>query len=166
MPLILSTMLVLIVFPPSRTYLFPPAPIAAISGKTGTVQVPKAGHLGSKNSLTGAAESYKGEAVEQEASNFTAGLASLAVGTATGAGAPSAQENVDEPGEEKEIADGLPDPTQMASGASEAQSKAAGEKAAKHDKTKKPVENAIWEKARPTMHIIGDIANGWERFGK
>jgi len=26
------------------------------------------------------------------------------------------------------------------------------------------VEIAMWEKARPAMHIVGDIADGWERF--
>lgn len=24
----------------------------------------------------------------------------------------------------------------------------------------------MWEKARPVMHVIGEVSDGWERFGK
>lgn len=33
-----------------------------------------------------------------------------------------------------------------------------------HDKTKQPMEDAMWSKMRPAMHAIGDIADGWERI--
>ena len=36
---------------------------------------------------------------------------------------------------------------------------------ASHDKTKEPMADAMWSKARPVMHAIADIADGWERFG-
>jgi hypothetical protein len=35
-----------------------------------------------------------------------------------------------------------------------------------HDKTKVPMQEAMWKQLRPIMHIVGDIADGWERFGK
>ena len=58
-PLFSATLLALIVYPPSRDFLFPPAPLALVSTKTGGVQKPKAGVLGSTDSATGAPENYK-----------------------------------------------------------------------------------------------------------
>jgi hypothetical protein len=83
-PLLLSTLIVLIVYPPSREVLFPPAPVALVSAKTGGVQKPKAGVLGSIDSATGAPENHKGEAVEAEASNFVNSIASVALSSASG----------------------------------------------------------------------------------
>jgi hypothetical protein len=83
MPLVFLTLITLITYPPCRPVLFPPAPIAIVSGKGG-VQKPKAGVLGSHDSATGAPENHKGEAVEQEASNFVNGIASVALSSATG----------------------------------------------------------------------------------
>lgn len=53
-------LLLLILYPPSRPFLFPPAPLAAVSTKHGTLQTPSAGTLGSSDSLTGAPEAHKG----------------------------------------------------------------------------------------------------------
>src|SRR5688572_28625678 len=64
MPLISLTLIILIMYPPAREIMFPPAPIALVSSKGG-VQKPKAGTLGSTDSATGAPENHKGEAVEQ-----------------------------------------------------------------------------------------------------
>jgi len=58
-PTIIAFLIVLIVYPPARTYCFPPAPIALIDSKTGGVKKPTAGVLGSDNSLTGAPRSTK-----------------------------------------------------------------------------------------------------------
>ena len=62
-------LVVLILHPPARDFLFPHAPPALIDGWTGGVKKPMAAVLGS-DSLTGAPESYPGEAVEQEAHSF------------------------------------------------------------------------------------------------
>lgn len=83
MPLFFGLITLLLASPRARKVLFPPAPLAAISAKTGEAKVPKSGQLGS-DGLTGAAESYKGEAVEQEASNVVGSVAHLAVSTAIG----------------------------------------------------------------------------------
>ena len=64
MPLVFTTVIVLIVYPPSRSILFPPAPLALVNASTGGVQTPKAGVLGSHDSATGAPEKHQGEAVE------------------------------------------------------------------------------------------------------
>ncbi|KAI6709726.1 hypothetical protein JHW43_007748 [Diplocarpon mali] len=112
-PTIIAFLLVLVIYPPARSYCFPPAPIALIDFKTGGVKKQAAGVVGSDNSLTGAPEKDQGEAVEQEASNFASGA--------------------------------IPNSVQ--------------------DKTKEPISAAMWSKTRPVMHAIGDISDGWERFG-
>ncbi|KAL0467866.1 hypothetical protein QR685DRAFT_573996 [Neurospora intermedia] len=124
MPLITGVIIALIVHPPTRELLFPPAPIALVDSKTGGVQKPWAGTVGSKDSATGAPENHKGEAVEQEADNLVHGLAELAVSSAAG----------------KHPAGDV------------------------QDKTKKPMELAMWAKLRPVMQVIGNISDNWERL--
>lgn len=60
---------------------------------------------------------------------------------------------------------GVPDPTAVAIGASGARAKATGgSTVVKHDKTKAPVENAMWAQMRPFMHGLADVTDTWERF--
>jgi Protein of unknown function (DUF3292) len=161
-PTIIAFVMVLIVYPPSRTYSFPPAPLALISGKTGGVQKPAAGVLGSDDSLTGAPEKHQGEAVEQEASNFVNSFASIAISSAAG---KHPQGDPHDEGQSK-LESNAPDPSDIAIGASDAKEKAAGgEPNTIHDKTKEPMSAAMWSKTRPIMHGIAGIADGWERFG-
>lgn len=160
MPSILLALVVLIVYPPSRKVLFPPAPIALVDTETGGVQKPKAGVLGSHDSLTGAPERYRGEAVEQEASNLVTGGVSVAVGSAARKHDPAVPD--DAPLEET-----VPDPTDIASATADMQHAAqGGVPSPKHDKTKKPMTDAVWKKMKPIMHILGDITDTYERFGK
>ncbi|PSK55853.1 hypothetical protein B9Z65_4731 [Elsinoe australis] len=160
-PLFTVTLITLVVYPPSRELLFPPAPIALVSNKTGGVQKPKAGVLGSTDSATGAPENHKGEAVEAEASNFVNSIASVALASASGKHPQS-----NPPGKGDDPDSSVPDPTSIAMGASSARVKVAGGKAgADHDKAKVPVENAMWTKMRPIMHGIADVSDTWERFG-
>ena len=152
-------MIVLIVYPPSRPFLFPPAPLALVDSKTGGVQTPKSGVLGSHDSATGAPEKHKGEAVEQEAHNFVTGIGSIALSSAAG------KHEQGDPDQDPVNAS-VPDPTKMATAGAEAKvSAGGGSPTPKHDKTKQPMEDAMWLKMRPIMHVIGDIADGWERFG-
>lgn len=159
-PTLFSTLIVLITVPRSRTLLFPPAPLALVDSKTGGVQKPKAGVLGSHDSVTGAPEKHQGEAVEQEASNLVSGIASVAISSAAGK-----HEQADP--EDDPIDAAVPDPTAIASSAADAKDQAAGgAPSAKHDKTKQPMEQAVWAKTRPVMHALGDVADGWERIAK
>ncbi|KAF1978651.1 hypothetical protein BU23DRAFT_449367 [Bimuria novae-zelandiae CBS 107.79] len=160
-PALSLALVALIVYPPVRSIMFPPAPIALVSAKTGGVQKPKAGVLGSHDSATGAPENHKGEAVEQEASNFVSGIASVALSSATGK-----HPQGEPPAEDDSSADStVPDPTSIASAAADAQAKAAGGTPSKtHDKTKVPMETAMWTKMRPIMHGIADATDTWERF--
>lgn len=162
-PVSFVTIIVLITVPEARDYLFPPVPIALIDSKTGGVQTPKAGVLGSHDSVTGAPENYKGEAVEQEASNLISGVTSVALSSAAGRhdqGDPEGGK-----GESKRLDKNAPDPTAMAGNLADAASSASGGQPGAHqDKTKEPMEQAIWAKMRPVMHVVGDVADGWERF--
>jgi len=162
-PTIIAFIMVLIVYPPARGYCFPPAPIALIDSKTGGVKKPTAGVLGSDNSLTGAPEKHQGEAVEQEASNFVNSFASIALSSAAG------KHPQGDPHDGEEGASGLedrsPDPTNLVHGAAAAKEKTAGgEPSPAHDKTKEPMSAAMWSKTRPIMHVLADVADGWERF--
>ncbi|TVY26752.1 hypothetical protein LHYA1_G004408 [Lachnellula hyalina] len=162
-PMIVSFVIVLIVYPPARTYCFPPAPIALIDSKTGGIKKPTAGVLGSDNSLTGAPEKHEGEAVEQEASNFVNGFTSIALSSAAGKH-PQGDPHGEEEGASS-LEDSAPDPTNMAMHAADAKDKSSGGNPnAKHDKTKEPMSAAMWSKTRPVMHAIADISDGWERF--
>jgi len=162
-PMIVSFVIVLIVYPPARTYCFPPAPIALIDSKTGGIKKPTAGVLGSDNSLTGAPEKHEGEAVEQEASNFVNGFTSIALSSAAGKH-PQGDPHGEEEGASS-LEDSAPDPTNMVMHAADAKDKSSGGNPnAKHDKTKEPMSAAMWSKTRPVMHAIADISDGWERF--
>lgn len=152
MPTALLLLVVLILFPQSRTTLFPPAPIALVSSESGGIQKPRAGVLGSQDSVTGAPERYRGEAVEQEASNLVDSVASVAVGTIV----PDApMENT------------ISDATDTISQFGDSRASASGKiPSTKHDKTKKPMIDAVWEKVKPFMHILGEITDTYECFGK
>ena len=159
-PTMLTLMIVLIAVPESRPLLFPPAPLALVDSKTGGVQKPKAGVLGSHDSATGAPEKHQGEAVEQEASNLVSGIATVAMSSAVG------RHDQGEP-EDSSLDKAAPDPTRFADVAADSKTSATatgGIAEEKHDKTKQPMEEAIWAKMRPAMHALGDVADGWERF--
>ncbi|KAK7712745.1 hypothetical protein SLS57_007699 [Botryosphaeria dothidea] len=163
-PLFSATLIALIAYPPSRDFLFPPAPLALVDGKTGGVQKPKAGVLGSHDSATGAPENHKGEAVEQEASNFFNGIASVTLSSVAGKHPQS--DPTTEDGSSAPQGSAVPDPTAIAVGAANAKDATSGAKPdAHHDKTKVPMETAMWSKMRPIMHGIAELTDTWERFG-
>ncbi|KAI9704357.1 MAG: hypothetical protein M1836_007220 [Candelina mexicana] len=158
-PLYIVTTIILIAYPPARAILFPPAPLALVDSNTGGVKTPSAGMLGSHDSATGAAEKHKGEAVEQEAHNFVSSFGAIALSSAAGKNPHTEAE------EDESVDKSVPDPTNVALHASNARvSTKGGSSTTKHDKTKQPMEATMWIKARPVMHVIADIADGWERF--
>ncbi|EIN07549.1 hypothetical protein PUNSTDRAFT_45120 [Punctularia strigosozonata HHB-11173 SS5] len=161
MPVTFTLILVLVAFPPSRSFLFPPAPLASISAAHGGLQKPPAGQLHSKDTLTGAPEAYKGEALENEASDFVSGFASLAVGTAVGKG-PEEEKQAEQEGDTSVV----PDPTSVAMDAGHAKEVASGKKAkGNNNATKEPVQDALWAQARPVMRALDDACDVWETFG-
>lgn len=95
-PAFLTFLWVLVVFPKARAMAFPPAPIALVDTVSGDLTKPNAGILGSVDSITGAPESMKGEAVENESSNFVTGLAGIGVNFMSSGdvhGEPNTEEN-------------------------------------------------------------------------
>jgi len=127
-----------------RSTLFPPAPLALMDYKTGGVAKPTAGVLGSVDSATGAPENYKGEAVENEASNFVAGLGAIALNILTD---EDPQHDNDQ--KSSHISDALPAPNEAAVAVAVAKDKAAGVSIPSLDKTKKPMEEVMWSYTRP-----------------
>jgi hypothetical protein len=158
-PLMTVTLIALIVYPKARSTLFPPAPLALVDSKSGGVQKPKSGVLGSHDSVTGAPENYKGEAVEQEASNFVTGIGSIALSSAIG---KHPQGELESDGDAPH--DAVPDPTAITTAAAVSQEKAGGAGHPAKDKTKVPMEAAMWSKMRPAMHSLSEVADTWERF--
>ncbi|KAF4988987.1 hypothetical protein FGRMN_9423 [Fusarium graminum] len=155
-PIIILFLMTLIWYPEARDICFPGAPPSLIDPKTGGVKKPAAGVLASDDSVTGAPEKHKGEAVEQEAHSFVTSLSTIVVSTAAGK----------HPQTDPDDDSAAPDPTKLTEEATEARQKATGENPhAEHNRAKKPVSEAVWAKARPTMHLLADFVDTWERFG-
>ncbi|KAL2752393.1 hypothetical protein ACRALDRAFT_1065534 [Sodiomyces alcalophilus JCM 7366] len=159
-PTLLTFLVVLIVYPPSRAYCFPPAPPSVVNSATGGVKKPASGVLASADSVTGAPEKHSGEAVEQEAHSFVSSISSLVVSTAAG------KHPQGDPPSDPAASAAAPDPADASMDLVDAKDKAAGEEpGTHHDKTKKPVSEAIWVKARPAMRMMADFVDTYERFG-
>ncbi|OOF99961.1 hypothetical protein ASPCADRAFT_161319 [Aspergillus carbonarius ITEM 5010] len=158
-PTFFSLLIVLVISPESRSSLFPPAPIALVDKDTGGVQKPKAGVLGSHDSVTGAPENMKGEAAEQEASNLIASVASVAVGSVAGKhdqGTP----------EDAPIESSVPDAMEIVTNAADAQTAADGEATDEtHDKTRQPMKDTVYNAANISMRVLSDIIDTYERLG-
>lgn len=153
-PLSVATLIALIVHPPTRAMLFPPIPLAATDAKSGGIKEPSSGSLAS-HSMTGAPEAQPGEAVEQEAHNFVSGFGAIAISSAAG-----------KPHNDLDSAKDAPDPTNAAIKAADAKDNAEGGSGVAKQATKKPMEEAMWENARPFMQYVGAAADTWERFAK
>ncbi|KAF8470718.1 hypothetical protein BDZ91DRAFT_847019 [Kalaharituber pfeilii] len=157
-PLSLLLLILLIVYPPTRTILFSPAkPLSTTSATTGASKLPPTGVApGSHDSLTGAPETQPGEAVEQEAHNFVSGFGAIAISSAAG----KPHDDLGDPKREEKI----PDPTAAATRAADIKDVVEGSEGVAKKATKRPVEEAMWEGARPVMQAVGSIADMWERI--
>lgn len=160
-PAFFAALIALVIYPPCRSMMFPPAPIPLVDKSTGGVQKPKAGVLGSHDSITGAPEKFKGEAAEQEASNLVASVASVAVGSAVG------KHDQGVPDEDAPLEKNVPDAMDIVSDSADAQSAAQGEiPSATHDKTRQPTKESVMNAAKMSMRVISDITDTYEKFGK
>ncbi|KAJ7627080.1 hypothetical protein FB45DRAFT_979639 [Roridomyces roridus] len=156
-PTLVAAILLLILYPPSRTILFPPAPLALIDPVSGGVQKPRAGILGSTDTATGSPEQHKGEAAEAEAAHFVTSLASVAIAS------PSSNPPQSDVIQGDKI---IPDPSDIISEARNAQTKSEAGNPAKgvHDKAKAPMEEAVWTQLRPIFHAVGAVTDTYERI--
>jgi hypothetical protein len=154
-------LIILILSSRARVVLFPPAPLALVDYTTGGIAKPQAGVLGSTDSATGAPESHKGEAVENEASNFVTCIATIATITLTG-NDPQEDPKTDRAG----VADFMPGPDSIPRTVAVAKDKASGVVEPSQDKTKVPMEKAMWDGMRQLIHAICVISDTWERVAK
>lgn len=115
-------------------------------------------------SLTGAAEAHKGEAVENEASNFVNGIATAVMATSVG---KAPESDADQSSKKTKLDTALPDPTALTMAGGEAKGRTAGELPTEdHNKAKDPMVDAIWKGMRPLMHGLEDFCDNYERMGK
>ncbi|KAK5989347.1 hypothetical protein PT974_10865 [Cladobotryum mycophilum] len=155
-PTVFGFLMVLVLHTPSRHFCFPPVPPSIIDSKTGGVKKPSAGVLATDDTVTGAPEKHEGEGVEQEAHSFVNSMATVVISTTAGK----------HPQGDAYDDNTAPDPTQLAEDLSKARDKTDGEEAtSEHDKTRKPISDAVWSKAGPAMHLISELVDTWERFG-
>lgn len=152
MPILFTLLLTLILYPPSRPLLFPPAPLSLTSTTTGGLIHPRSGVLATADTVTGAPEAHPGESLEREAANFVASIAQIALSAAAGEN-PKANED-------------MPDPFHAATGAVDTKRHDEDKLPGSMDRTRKPVEDMMWEIMKPVMKIVGDISDLWERFAK
>ncbi|KAJ3998810.1 hypothetical protein F5050DRAFT_1555952, partial [Lentinula boryana] len=170
-PTFLALLLTLVVFPSSRPIIFPPAPLAAIDTSTGGVKKPPAGHLGSKDSMTGAEEKFRGEAVEKEADHFVTGLSTIAVSVAVGkegeGAGPTSPDDATNASEETVDAK-VPNIADV-SGAVDAQRAASiGDKTSKDESVKQaaaPVQQTMWDNVGIVMSALTTVMDVWEMTG-
>ena len=160
-PLLSIVLIAFVVSPSARKALFPPAPLAIVDYKTGGVTKPLAGVLGSTNSATGAPENQKGEAVENEASNFVTSFGAIGMNIATGK-----DPKVEEETKGGSTSVSIPESNSLATTMAVAKDKASGVDRPSQDKTKVPMETTMWAGIEPLMAAVIAITDTWERFAK
>ncbi|KAK2039178.1 hypothetical protein LZ31DRAFT_634921 [Colletotrichum somersetense] len=156
--LFVGAVITLILSPRARTILFPPAPLAMVDIRDGSIAKPMAGTLGSTDAATGAPQNLKGESVENEASNFITSVSAIATNLLTGKdphGAPNELDGDKEQGFKPQF-----DVTTIAV----VKDKAEGMDRPSQDKTKAPMEEKVWEQMTPLLHMIILISDFWERL--
>jgi hypothetical protein len=151
----------------ARDILFPPAPLALVDISKGTLKKPQAKQLGTDNTLTGAPEKNEGEAIEQEAANFADNIRHLITRSI---GMHGSQDQGGDPLEGK-----VPKPIRKGVRKVQAEGQAAGHTEEASDPVQKPMEEMLWEKVKPEKldpilknvpHVLGEIADNYERFAK
>lgn len=168
MPLLFGTLILIVSSPEARNTLFPPAPLALVNITTGTIQAPRAGHLGTSNTLTGAPEKQPGEAIEEEAANF---VNNIRHNFQKAIGMHNQNQDGGDPLEEK-----VPKPVGKAIKAVKSAGSAPGHITETTDQTQEPMEKLIWDAGfNPedivrvmdvAPHVFGEVADNWERFAK
>jgi hypothetical protein len=169
MPLALGTLILVVSSVQARKALFTPAPRALVNIRTGGIQKPQAGVLGTNDTLTGAPEKQPHEAIEEEASNFVDNVRHN-IQRAVGMHNNQQQDGDGDPLEGK-----IPKPISKALGAVQSAGAAPGHVTECKDQTQQPMEEIIWAGLNPESiarvldiapHVIGELADNWERFAK
>ncbi|GAB1204325.1 hypothetical protein APSETT445_002977 [Aspergillus pseudonomiae] len=146
-PLTTGVLVALILSPSTRSLLFPPGSTSRKGSDAGGSE------QSTRNSITSAPETYKGEAAEQEASNLVNDIANVAMESARG---KYGQSVIDDDAEESSE----PEPVEVGAITADVQA----ENAPAEDKTKKPMKKKISKATNQTMRIISDITDIYEQF--
>ncbi len=152
----MSLLIVLIMFPPIRPFLFP-APPAQRPADDPTSSASANEQQESQDSLSGVPENHKGETAEQEAKVLLDSFATMAVEGAAGKfGYP-----LDEETAESSTALIAAPPADITPETPEA----AAEKSAE-EQTKKPMKKKVSQGMDQAMRVVSDITDIYERFAK
>ncbi|GMG11187.1 unnamed protein product [Aspergillus oryzae] len=136
-PVTTGVLVALILFPSTRSLLFPPRITSGDGSDAGSVE------QSTRDSITNSPETYKGEAAEQEASNLVNDIANIAMESARGKYGQSVIDGDD--------AEGSSEPEPVDVGAITADVQA--ENAPVEDKTKKPMKKKISKATNQTMRV-------------
>lgn len=151
-PTLLGVIVLLILCPPIRPFIFPAA-TAKPDSDTGDAKKSTNGIPDFHDSVTGAPEKHKGEAAEQEAANLVNSVANVAMESAAGKyGQGVAEDAPEEPDR--------PD-TALLEIAADAQTENTAA-----DKTKKPMKKKVSRATDQTMRVLSDITDIYEKFAK
>jgi hypothetical protein len=102
--------------------------------------------------------------VENEATNFVNGIASVAMASAIG---KKAETDDDHAAKKTKLDSAIPDPTALTTATAESNARASGNMpTAGHNKAKDPVIDTIWKSMRPAMRGIEDFCDNYERVAK
>jgi hypothetical protein len=169
MPLALGILILVVCSVQARNILFPSAPRALVNIRTGGIQKPQAGLLGTNDTLTGAPQKQPGEAVEEEAANFVENVRHN-IQRAVGMHNNQKQDGDGDPLEGK-----VPKPISKAVKSVQSAGSAPGHVTESTDQTQQPMEEMIWAGVNPESianfldiapHVVGELADNWERFAK
>jgi hypothetical protein len=169
MPLALGTLILIVSSVQARNVVFPPAPRALVNIRTGEIQKPQAGLLGTNDTLTGAPEKQPHEAIEEEAANFVENIRHN-IQRAVGMHKNQQQDGDGDPLEGK-----IPKPISKALRTVQSAGSAPGHVTECTDQTQQPMEEIIWAGVNPESiakvfdiapHVIGELADNLERFAK
>ncbi|ATY65186.1 hypothetical protein A9K55_004709 [Cordyceps militaris] len=156
-PTLFMFLVVVIIFPSSRPLCFPPIAPSIVDATTGGVQMPPAGVMATDTTITGAPESHKGEAVEQEAHSFIASFSKLIMSI-------TSDKDQDKSAPEDDPSPGL---AKLSGKIASAKSKTDQDgQGANMDKTADPMKHAIEDfDPKPLLDMLFELIDTWERFG-
>jgi hypothetical protein len=151
--------LILVLSSRARHIAFPPAPRAMVDQMTGKMVPPGAGVLGSTDTMTGAPENMKGEALENEASNFVVSLCAIATDEMMQKDPEDTEQTRSE-----EIDQVVP--SRLTQAMIAGKDKVAGVDKPSQDKTKKPIQKMIWAQREVATKRLRAASDMFERFTK
>ena len=101
--------------------------------------------------------------MEREAANFTSNIAGIAVEMWTAKDQTNVPSNVDS---DNKPSDSLPQPHEPSTIIAIAQDKSSGVQNPDHDKTKRPMQTAMWAQMLPLLRALHLTSDVWERIVK